>query len=69
MFREMKDVYMDIPKYRMQKNMTCKELADIIGVSEDCLKNAEEGNGELGLLTFIKLCKVLDLDPDEILTK
>lgn len=69
MFRDMKEVYKDIPKYRMRKFMTCEELADKIGVPEYYLRMVEKGCAELTMIEFMALCQLLELDPDEVLSK
>ena len=53
----------------MHKFMTCEELADKIGVPEYYLRMVEKGCAELTMIEFMALCQVLEIDPDEVLSK
>ena len=50
-----------IKSRRKNIGLTQKQLAELVGVSQDAISQYENGNREPGFFIFIKLCKVLGM--------
>ena len=51
---------------RLDKRMTMKDLAKLIGYSEVAMHNYEMGERRMSLETFFNICQILDLDANEV---
>lgn len=64
-----KDIIFHYIKKRMkEKKITQKKLSELIGVDESTLirnfkKGTDKGGSEMLLKTYLKICKVLELNP------
>lgn len=57
----------NIKKYRKQKNMTLKELADEIGLTEGTVQKYEAGNiKSIDVLTLKKISDALNILPENL---
>lgn len=52
---------------RLEKNLTQKEVAALLGVSTTCYSGYEQGYREPDFKTLIKICKVLNVSADYLL--
>lgn len=52
---------------RLSSNLTQEQLAEISEISLDFLKDIETGRSIGSLLTFMKVCKSLNITPNELL--
>ena len=52
---------------RTNKNMTHKDLADAMGISNQAVSNWERGNSMPDIAKLPELCQILELDIDELL--
>lgn len=57
-----------IMQRRKQKNIKQSELAEIIGVSENQISNIENGKSFPRMQKFMKICEVLNCNPDYLLS-
>ena len=58
-----------IKQKRLEKNLTMKRLAELVGVSEATISRWESGNIATMKQTKIgKLCEALNISPNEIVT-
>ena len=48
----------NIRRMRKERNISAKELAEMLGVSEQTIGNYERGNREPNIATMLKLCDV-----------
>jgi putative transcriptional regulator len=56
-----------IKELREARNLTQKELADLVGIDVSTLRNWESGRSGIELIVKIaKLCNVLDCSPEEL---
>lgn len=51
----------------VEKQITGRELADKIGVHEQTISKWINGKGTEKIEKFIEMCKILELDPRELL--
>lgn len=51
---------------RLDKKMTMKELGKRIGVSEGTISRYETGERKITFDSFVDICKVLDLNPLDV---
>lgn len=51
---------------RLDKRMTMKDLCERTGLKEVAIHQYETGKRKISLEIFFKVCKVLDLDVDEV---
>ena len=51
---------------RLDKRMTMKDLCKRTGLKEVAIHQYETGKRKISLEIFFKVCKVLDLDVDEV---
>lgn len=51
---------------RLDKRMTMKDLCEQIGLKEVAIHQYETGKRKISLEIFFKVCKILDLDVDEV---
>ena len=56
-----------ICKYRKLKNMSQKELAEKLGITNSRVSNWEQGINRPDVDILAKICKVLDISPSELL--
>ncbi len=56
-----------ISEARKKKNLSQKELGDLLGVSNKAVSKWENGESTPRRETLIKLCELLELDKTEIL--
>ena len=52
---------------RKQKGYTQETLAETVGVTTGHIGSIERGRAKIGLETFVRICRVLDVTPDELL--
>lgn len=58
-----------IAELRKRANLTQRQLADEVGVTESTISNWESGRNALDWIERIaKLCRALNCSPDELLT-
>lgn len=57
-----------IAKSRKEKGLTQKELADKLNLSEKTISKLERGRGFPDINLILPLCKVLEIDVNELLT-
>lgn len=57
-----------IQQLRKEKNMTQKELAEIIGMSDKTISKWESGNSLPDTSVLVSLCKALDISVNELLS-
>lgn len=62
-----KNVGRRIVKRREQKNIQQKELAKLLGISNNHLCEIEQGNHNPSLELFVRICDKLDVNPDYFL--
>lgn len=56
-----------VAELRKRLGMTQRQLADAVGVTESTISNWEQGRNSLeGLERFVKLCRVLQCTPDDL---
>ena len=58
----------NIKYYRKQKGYTQEKLAELVGFSISSLKSLESGNSLTSLGNFMRICRVLDVPSDFILS-
>ncbi len=56
-----------ICKYRKMKNISQKELANMLGITNSRVSNWEQGVNRPDVETLAKVCKALDVSPSELL--
>ncbi len=61
------DVRYRIKEQRLEKNLTQKQVAGLLGVSATCYSGYECGYREPDFKTLIKICKVLKVSADWLL--
>lgn len=54
-----------IKKALIEKNMKGTELAEILGVEKQTIYNWNSGRGLAQIEVFFKMCKILEIDPNE----
>ena len=52
---------------RLERNLTQKQLAEILGTSQQCISRWVNGNREPSLDDVLLVCYFLDEDPNELL--
>lgn len=52
---------------RKAKGISQKTLAEMIGVEQSAYSKIENGRTHINLNTFLRICEVLNVKPDEIL--
>ena len=52
---------------RLERNLTQKQLAEILGTSQQCISRWVNGNREPSLDDVLLVCNILDEDPNELL--
>lgn len=57
-----------IADIRKEKNMTQRQLAEIVGVSDKAVSKWENGNGMPEMATLMPLCQVLEISVNELLS-
>lgn len=62
-----KEIGRNIRKYRKQKDMTQRQLAEEVNLSDQHISHIETGSGKLSLPTLIALANVFDVDPNTLL--
>lgn len=53
---------------RKRAGMTQAEIAEAAGISDRTYADIERGNVNMRVETILRICKVLDITPDEIFT-
>jgi len=56
-----------IAKYRKLKKHSQRELAQLIGVSNSCISNWEQGTHRPDVDILATICKVLEVSPSDLL--
>lgn len=56
-----------IKKFRIERGLTQKQLAEIIGVSGSCVSNWEQGLNRPDADILAALCRALNVSPSELL--
>lgn len=56
-----------IKMLRKAKGISQKTLAEMIGVEQSAYSKIESGKTNINLNTFLRICEVLEVKPDEIL--
>ncbi|WP_294964493.1 helix-turn-helix transcriptional regulator [uncultured Flavobacterium sp.] len=51
---------------RLQRQLSQKEIADLIGMTQSTYSRKEKGITNITMLEWIKIAKVLDVEKDEI---
>lgn len=54
-------------KIRKEKNITQKEIADLLEITQQQVSRIEKGLSDLNSKQIIKLCKYLNVSADELL--
>ncbi len=54
-----------IRKRRKELNLTGEKLGELIGVSKQTVSKYENGTVNISNKTLMKICKVLEIDPNE----
>lgn len=57
-----------IADIRKEKNMTQRQLAEVVGVSDKAVSKWENGNGMPEMATLMPLCQVLEISVNELLS-
>ena len=57
----MKEYYRILKERRIEKGLTQRELADVLGVKDNAYSQYESGVRKMDAASFIKICNVLDL--------
>ena len=52
---------------RRDKGYTQETLAEMVGVTTGHIGSIERGRAKIGLETFVRICRLLDVTPDELL--
>jgi transcriptional regulator with XRE-family HTH domain len=52
---------------RKEKGYTQEKLAELIGVTTGHVGSIERGKAKIGLETFVRICRVLGVTPDQLL--
>lgn len=55
--------------YRLKKNLSQNDLADKLGITAPAVTKWEKGKGLPGLPTLYDLCKLLEIDINDLLGK
>lgn len=58
-----------LKEYRLNKNMTQAEVANILGVRDSTITNYEKGHSEPKLEAILELCTLYDVNPTELLSE
>ena len=58
----------NMKKFRLAKKYTQEYVADMMDVSIQMISNLERGNKSIRIENLIKLCQILDVSTDYILT-
>ena len=58
---------MKVRHYRKKKNLTQEALAEMVDMSASFLGHIERGSRVASLETMMKLCRALDVTPNELL--
>jgi transcriptional regulator with XRE-family HTH domain len=66
--KEQKTIGKFMQELRKEKNMTQKDLAEQIGVSDKTISKWENGNSMPDTLLLVPLCKALDISVNELLS-
>lgn len=59
----------NLREYRKRLGMTQTELAEAIGMTRSAINNYEGGKSEPGFETFVKIFRVLGLDPMDLMVE
>lgn len=54
-------------KFRRNKRITQKEMADLLGVSPNHISNIERGATDISAFAVIKYCQILKVEPNEMI--
>ena len=65
---DLKSIGFRISSKRKQLNITQEQLAEQMNVSIQMISNLERGNKAVKIDNLVKLCKILDVSTDYILT-
>ena len=71
-FKEMETEFFDtisskIKEKRKSKKFTQEEMSSILNITRTNYNHIENGNVEISLKKFIRICLILDIKPEEIL--
>ena len=55
-------------EYRVKNKLTQEKIAEKLGISVKYISRIEMGIGTVNLVTLVKICKILDMDLDELLS-
>lgn len=56
-----------IAQSRKSKGLTQEELAELVGLTRQFISMVERGKTGIGLITFLNLSSILEIEPSEIL--
>lgn len=56
-----------IRKARKEKGYTQEKLAELVSVTTGHIGSIERGKAKIGLETFVRICRALDVTPDQLL--
>ena len=56
-----------LKELRIESDLTQKQLAQIIGVSDDCVYQWEKGRSQPSIQILRKICKTLDISADYLI--
>jgi len=63
----MAEFKVNIKNIRMQKKLTQKQMAELIGITERHYQNYEAGTQEPSLITFKKIIEIFNVSADYLL--
>ena len=58
----------NLRKIRKHKNLTQKELAELLGVSDNGISNWEKGVSRPDIDQVVRICEILSVSPTELIT-
>lgn len=61
------NIGMNIRKYRREKHLTQKQLADMVGVSDPYITTLEKGGTLPSLYVFMRIVDALEITPNHLL--
>ena len=62
-----REVGIRIQKIRMEKNLSCKELADAVGLTTVFLSNVENGKSGIAIFNLVKIADALHVSTQQLL--
>lgn len=64
---ELKEIRERIKRIRFEKGLTQDNMADMLSISQNAYHKLENGHTRICLSKFINICKVLKIDPVELI--